>query len=434
MPRLKIKHPSPRDEFKNRLLQILADQDIYATKVAKTWDGFVVILSSERETDTLFEPTCLEALKAGSYTPILPPEQKAKRSILLFGVDEEITHRSSEDIQAEIYRVNEFTQDSIESVFHFEGKPMMKITFLQTAPALKSQTEGLKMFNMRIPPHQIKEQEFFPINTCMRCYAIDEHVTNKCPKPKEHTVCSECGSQEHKFFDCKNTTKQCLNCSGNHRTLAYKCPQRQKAIESAKEKKKAKANLTYSGATSSNLIPSQSLFSPDAANKILTCLLQAHVMNAAEPGCFQSTLNEWLELNNLPSVVAPQNPNSSKLFHSAPLTPPNLTAAAQSTATAEELCSSDEEAENEEAETDPDDEVNVDVVTPETTVNTLPLQPPCPPTPNPQKTKKKKTQSPPPHSRSTSTSRTVGDERLPSPPTSSKPRTQGKSHKSLRPR
>lgn len=100
----------------------------------------------------------------------MPLEQKAKRIILLFEEDEFIERKPVEDIIEEIYRVNEFTPNTIDSVFKFLNNAIIKITFSQTAATQKSRVYGLKMFNMRISHHQVKQEEFIPLKACMRCF------------------------------------------------------------------------------------------------------------------------------------------------------------------------------------------------------------------------------------------------------------------------
>ena len=53
----------------------------------------------------------------------------------------------------------------------------------------------------------------------------------------------------------------------------------------------------------------------DSAQKILTCILHAHVLNAVNPGTYEKELNEMLTQNNLPNIKAPNNPPSSKILN-----------------------------------------------------------------------------------------------------------------------
>lgn len=394
MARIKIKHPSPTDQAKRNLLYILSKREVYATRVEQVRDGFVIITSTEAETDTLFKPPCLEELKGESFEPILPPDQQAKRAILCFGVDDYIKGHTEAEIKEEIYRANDFTEGRIESVQKFDRQPIIKIIFTETAPALKCKEHGVKMFNMRIPHHRIQEQEYTPINTCMRCYSIEQHFTNKCPKPREYNICSECTSHQHKWYECEASEKKCVNCGGRHSTLAYKCPRRKEAVAAAKEKKKTTELRGYSNAVSSNTTPAtQPLFSPEAASRILTCLLQAHLTNISTPGSFATTLNQWLELNNLPKVNAPENPDSFRIMAPGVLLPANTAALIPEAAATvvEENGDEDDDTESE-AEPDMDEEEEEDETPteePPQRTATPKLRPCHPPYSKPSQTQKK---------------------------------------------
>lgn len=330
----------------------------------------------------MFETTCLDELRSESFTPILPPEQKSRRTIVLFGVDDFIRSHSEEEIMTEIYRVNDFTANFIDSIFKFPNNPMMKISFTQTAPAQKCKEQGLKLFSMRIPHHQIKEEEYTPVTSCMRCYEVGSHFTNQCEKPKDYTICSECGSQEHKWYDCTSSAKKCMNCKGPHRTLAYKCPLRKEAREKAKETKKSAGTKTYSSAVSTHpctthpCAANQDLFNPDAANRILVCLLQAHLMNVADSGSFQDVLNHWLEANNLPAMIAPDNPASNKLLRPSALLPRNLQTTTTD-GTPEDAEDADEPTDEDDPGTEEDEEIPAAAAG---SKNARKLPPPDPPT------------------------------------------------------
>ncbi len=82
---------------------------------------------------------------------------------------------------------------------------------------------------MSIPPHAIKVEEYIPILTCLKCYSLEDHATFQCPKPKDYNICSESSLKEHAWKVCSsNANKKSINCQGDHRTLANKCPHRKK--------------------------------------------------------------------------------------------------------------------------------------------------------------------------------------------------------------
>lgn len=328
--RVKIKHPNRTLDDLLNLLSVLSDHQILATKVNTVRDGFVVLTSNEDDVDTIFNPPCHDALHEASFTPILPPDLKAKRTILLFNVATFIKEKPTEAIQEEVERLNEFTTNTITQIYKFNKYPIIKITFNQTAVAQKAITNGLKMFNMRIPAHDIQQEDYTPLTNCLRCYAIEQHSTFDCPKGRDYRVCSECTSPNHLWHACTSQEKKCLNCEGAHRTLASQCPKRKEAVATKKQAKKeqrAAAPTSYSNATKPTTpappsFPPLPALDPEAPAKILTCFIHAHLTNIANPGSFQETLSQTLVANDLPAIKIPNIPDSTQLIKLPGITPP----------------------------------------------------------------------------------------------------------------
>lgn len=114
-------------------------------------------------------------------------------------------------------------------------------------------------------------------------------------------MCSECADSGHTFTDCPNKdSPKCLECSGDHRTLASKCPVRKQLIKNIREERDKKKetfereNRTYCAVTQlSQALPKlQKPESPvlnlttDVSFKVLTIIIHAHLMNIAQPGTF----------------------------------------------------------------------------------------------------------------------------------------------------
>lgn len=326
MGRVKIKHPSPDQDTKLALLRTLSENNVFATKVSATRDGFLVITSLDAEIDIIFNPPCHDALTSQNLTPILPPELKAKRTILLFRVDNYIKQHTQAEIKEEIQRINDFTEGAVDDVYKFPSNNIIKIQFKKTSVAQKALNTGLKLFSMRIPPHDIQEEEYIPLSNCLRCYAIESHPTNDCQKDQSYKLCSECAQEGHLWHECTSPVKLCINCGGHHRTLASQCPKRKEALASKRQAKRVERQAqptTYSGAASASGPPtSQSLASlnnlpplkPDTATTILTCFIHAHLVNQGTPGTFQDVLSKTLQANGLPAIKIPDTPDSSKII------------------------------------------------------------------------------------------------------------------------
>ena len=79
-------------------------------------------------------------------------------------------------------------------------------------------------------------------------------------------VCSECSEVGHKWIECKNPTKRCLNCEGNHRTTAPQCPKRKQEANKIRQQtttRHTNDGISYSAAVKSNTPNLQNLNIPN---------------------------------------------------------------------------------------------------------------------------------------------------------------------------
>ncbi|KAG7177265.1 hypothetical protein Hamer_G000544 [Homarus americanus] len=93
------------------------------------------------------------------------------------------------------------------------------VEFTSTEVAEKATKSGLLAFTYSIPYHQIQQEQYHHTRTCLRCYAIEDHDSVNCPKPKEYKICSKC-----------------LNCDGPHSIMSMNCPKRKEKIKEAQQK------------------------------------------------------------------------------------------------------------------------------------------------------------------------------------------------------
>ena len=166
--RIRIKHGWPKEKTQQKtLLETLAKNDIYVTRIITIDDGYIVLTHSDDDMDRIFQTECQAALNVRGFIPTMPPELKAKRSIILFRVDDIIYNNEEDEIKEEIERRNGWAKEGVESVYKFPRSHTMKVTFHQTKTALKAAEAGLLMFSMKIPHYTIKQEEYTPLTTCM---------------------------------------------------------------------------------------------------------------------------------------------------------------------------------------------------------------------------------------------------------------------------
>lgn len=103
MAKVKIKAKNSRQpETTNKLLSLLSKHDIYATRVIPKNDGFVVLTYNDSELDKIFDGTTNNDLINNRFTPIIPNQLRANRSVVIFKVDNHIYQHPEDEMIIEM--------------------------------------------------------------------------------------------------------------------------------------------------------------------------------------------------------------------------------------------------------------------------------------------------------------------------------------------
>lgn len=337
MTRVKIKSKGTATrERKIKLLEVLCSNGIHVTKIFTAFDGFAVLLLNEDHADTIFSTKIKEELQKYDFQPLLPPELKVKKSVIVTRLEDLIYERDEEAIKQELINNNTWIDD-IEAIYKFPRSSTIKITFTHTAAAKTCTEKGFLAFNISVAPHDVKHETYIPIQWCMRCYVLEHHNTRDCPKPREYKICSECGKEGHVWHQCQDKeNKRCINCNGNHSALAMKCAKRKEVLKEKRKEEAEKNKRTYAAATAvlqtqtTNTQPitySPPIITREDTLKINICVAHAHYMNIDKPGSYEEELNKVLKLNNLPCIKIPSNPTSKRIFNTQDQNPDTSKAA-----------------------------------------------------------------------------------------------------------
>ena len=310
MGRIKIKHPRPQDlATRTRLLEVFTNT-VGVTRLIPLRDGIVILTATDGDADAVFSDGILQQLRDRGYEPLLPPELKAQRTVLCFRLDELLTGFSADEMHQELERQHDWAK--IAEVYKFSRSNTIKVTFKASEMAKKALNAGLLMFGLTIPPHQMQQETYTPLIACNRCNEVESHTTPNCTKDHAFKQCSECAAMGHTFRDCTATEKRCLNCGGPHSARAMRCPVRKEAIKKKQEEERSRTvtpATTYAQA-------SKMSFSEPLDMRGFLCLLHAHLVNANQPGSFQTVFSESLRMNKLPDVQLPPNPPSQGIMMS----------------------------------------------------------------------------------------------------------------------
>lgn len=301
------------------------------TRLFATSDGFKAVCRNNDDADVILGPAGAQAFQGIGLQVVMPPELRAKRSIFIRQLDYEFGKHTAEEIKEEIETKNAWAKvDEVIKIKNYTH--CVKIRFAETAITDKALSDGFLAFNMSIVPSQMEREKFVNLLSCFTCYALEDHPTKDCPN-KGSKWCSECAEQGHTYRECQNVNKACINCKKfenpdykTHRTLSMACPYKKRLIkEKTEEQKKTeeeKKNSTYASIAKKAV---HEVMQPKPATnivlsglkdtKILISILYAHVMNISNPGSFESEMNQMLEMNGLPKMKFPPNPDSGRLLH-----------------------------------------------------------------------------------------------------------------------
>ena len=119
---------------------------------------------------------------------------KAKRSILLKHIDDNIYDHTDNEIKSQTTE----KQDSldVDEIYKFLNS---KITFISYEMGEKSLKDIKQMFSHYIPPSNVYKDEFIEEKTCYKYYKLNHHHIYECPEDRNFIVCSKCVTLGHNF-------------------------------------------------------------------------------------------------------------------------------------------------------------------------------------------------------------------------------------------
>ena len=317
MSRIKIKCRLNTKDQKLKLTEILCKNDIEIRRIFTSHDGFAVLTVSEQHADNIFQANIKNELEAHGFNAFMPPELKARKSVIIPRTDDIIYENDILDIGEELLKQNTWIgEEDLIAVYKFLKTPTIKLTFTQTILAKKCTEIGLKAFRIRIPGHEIKLETYIPIKCCMRCYTLEHHFTNECQKSRDFKVCSECSNEGHVWHHCQESYMKCINCGENHNTMAMKCNERKQILKEKRNEENERQKMTYSTVSQVNLPAKMPIFkmptiTKEELIKINICVAHAQAKNQQSPGTYSYELNRVLKANSLPTIIIPNDSDNT---------------------------------------------------------------------------------------------------------------------------
>ena len=299
MPRIRVKIYIHSGNQKGKLVQCLGKTGVMVNKILENKEVYFLIVDNGNM-DKLLSTESRNVFAHGGFEVQYPPEYEASRTVILKNVDEMLQLMSVEELASDIDK-----DLKVRKVIKIpKNNRLLKIVFHSSSIADNVVEKGLKVHFQKFANKSIEKEIFIPLFPCYKCYEYS-HSKRQCSKPEDYKIFSNCAREGHIFSDCMTKKFKCINCQGEHRTLAASCPKRKEIIRlkirEAKEKLKDRmdAPVMQTPQFQECKVP-ENYLAVMAATIVLAEKREIEV-----PGIYQYIVDEMLETNNIPNVMFP---------------------------------------------------------------------------------------------------------------------------------
>ena len=306
----------PRNSWAG-ILKIFRDSNLNCSGLSATNEGFRALFQKLIDVDKLFTDSLLTKLDELNCVPVKPAFLKANRTIIVKFANNFIMDHDECTLLEDINE-NNSPWLKIGELFKFPSGKTFKFECASTDMASSCLERGFYVLNLAVNPRSLVLEDSHQITYCYKCYAINDHHSKSCNKPKEFKACSLCGSNQHTFKDCQTTTRKCLNCHGEHSTLSKTCPSFKEAVavKSCKPTVASIVNPSAQGTSYARQSHKQAPINPETScglgkNEMFRgfmSLLYASALESDLPGSFTNNLAKLLQANELPSFCTADLP------------------------------------------------------------------------------------------------------------------------------
>lgn len=322
MPSIRVMDTVGGPNRRRTLLQCLGQLKLKVWSVQEGQEVLYVITGQE-EVEPIFKPEVLTVLASNGFEPLVPPETKSLKTVVIRQLDSSYNHKTEEEFATSINERNEWAEVTEITKIPTQGNnTMVKAQFRERKMAITAMHKGIGVFDQTIPPLYIEQEVFIKLSPCSRCFCFT-HERRNCNTPQIRE-CAKCGTQGHNSRNCLNAAKYCFNCQKeDHETFSRDCPIRKRILKekSSAERKKERNRASSRHKTfidkerKRNEKPELEEFNPflnqyaglpaNAYVVILTALASATNIEVKEPGSFQDTYSEILKYNKIQDVLLP---------------------------------------------------------------------------------------------------------------------------------
>ena len=365
-PAIKIIDKRPNEPHRhNKVFQTFGRIGVSIKKV-HDGKGVFFAIANEDSLETILSSESTAIFREVGFELVPPIEYNSLKTVVIKNLDYMVDSYSDEEIIESIERLNSWAK--VEYVYKIPTtSKLIKVRFQNQQMVQVALQKGINILHQHIPQWSIEKELFVRLTPCRNCYGYDHRLKDcKAEKKARCTYCAE----EHKQSECKANQPCCINCGGQHRTLAAACKIRKELIKqksgdiraNARSQSQHRQYTSYaSAATSSNNTGSQKTsnsvpgLTKNETKEIITTIMSSivfsHYVEAIEPGSFQRTMNEMFKKNGLKPVNFPTPPMNDVILQSCR----EVFTCSNETETETETDNTDPTAENVDKTSRPDD-------------------------------------------------------------------------------
>ena len=148
------------------------------TGLKENRNGYTAFTEHDKEIDCLLTEKGKQTLNKIGLNAKLPPNIKAKRSIICRKIDSSVGAYTKDELTTEINRCN--INIKVAEITKFKDYThIFKIEMQTTEQAQHALQNGLLCYNTKISPSQIEKEDYADLQICLTCYKYESHSTKK---------------------------------------------------------------------------------------------------------------------------------------------------------------------------------------------------------------------------------------------------------------
>ena len=307
-PAVKIIDKRPTEPHRhNKVFQTFGRIGVSVKKV-HDGKGVFFAIANEDSLETILSEESKETFQNEGFELVPPNEYNSQKTVVVKNLDYMIDSYSEDEIIESTERLN--SSAKVEYVYKIPTtSKLLKVRFQNQQMVQAALQKGINVLHQHIPQWSVKNELFVRLTTCRNCYLYDYRFKDcKAEKKVRYTYCAG----DHKQNEYTANQPCCINCGGQHRTLATACKIRKELIKqksgeiranacSQSQHRQYSSYATAAGSSNSNGPKTNSVpgLTKNETKEIITTIMSAivfsHYVEAIEPGSFQRNMTEMLK-------------------------------------------------------------------------------------------------------------------------------------------